>query len=260
MKLLQPNEISNFQENGHILLREVATKSEIEHFQPIISETVKKYSTESRPIAERDTYGKAFLQITNLWEVSEKIREFVFAKKFAQIAADLLGVKKVRLYHDQALFKEANGGFTPWHQDQFYWNLDTPKTITMWLPLVDVSLEMGLMKFADKSHKQGLFDEITISDKSDEIYSQIIEKYKFAVSMPIEMKAGDATFHYGHTIHCAEPNRSKNIREIMTIIYFADGAKISKPINNFQKSDHKRWLDSIPAGELANGKLNPILN
>lgn len=253
-------QIRKFQTNGHILLREVATQEEINLYRPIISDAVYKFSTENRKLSERNTYDKAFLQVTNLWEVDEDVKKFVFEKKFAQIAADLLGVEKVRLYHDQALFKEANGGYTPWHQDQFYWNLDTPKTITMWIPLVDVSPDMGLMKFARKSHKKGLYDEITISDKSDEIYAEIIEKEGFEISQPVLMKAGDASFHYGHTIHSADANNSEKIREVMTIIYFADGARITEPINNFQKADHERWLDSIAVGELARGKLNPIVN
>ena len=168
--------ISDFQTNGYILLREVAASEEISFYRPLIKKAVYKYSTETRKLSERNTYGKAFLQITNLWERDEQVKKFVFARKFAQIAADLLGVEKVRLYHDQALFKEAKGGPTPWHQDQFYWNLDTPKTITMWMPLVDVSVESGLMKFADKSHQKGLYESITISDKSDEIYSETIAK------------------------------------------------------------------------------------
>lgn len=257
---LSDGQIDEFQSNGYILLRKVATPEEVKYYRPIISEVVYKYSIETRNLSERNTYGKAFLQVTNLWEADEKVKEFVFTRKFAQIAADLLGVEKVRLYHDQALFKEANGGYTPWHQDQFYWNLDTPKTITMWMPLVDVSTEMGLMKFARRSHKYGLFEAVTISDKSDEIYAEIIENEDFEVSQPIAMKAGDATFHYGHTIHSADANFSQITREVMTIIYFADGARITEPINNFQKADHERWLDSIAVGELANGRLNPILN
>ena len=74
------------------------------------------------------------------------------------------------------------------------------------------------------------------------------------------MGAGDATFHFGHTIHSADPNLSKTTREVMTIIYFSDGARITEPINDYQKADHQRWLDSIPVGEKATGKLNPILN
>ena len=36
----------------------------------------------------------------------------------------LLQTPGVRMYHDQALYKEAGGGYTPWHVDQFYWPLD----------------------------------------------------------------------------------------------------------------------------------------
>lgn len=257
---LSTEQISEFQNNGHILLREVATKNEVNFYRPIISNAVRQFSKETRKLSERDTYGKAFLQITNLWEIEEQVKKFVFARKFAQIAADLLGVEKVRLYHDQALFKEGGGGYTPWHQDQFYWNLDTTKTITMWMPLVEVSPDMGLMKFAKNSHQFGLFDEITISDKSNEVYTQIIDETGFALSQPVTMQAGDATFHYGHTIHCADSNQTQMTREVFTIIYFADGAKITEPINHFQKADHERWLDSIAIGELANGKLNPVVN
>jgi len=253
-------QFSDFQTNGHILLREVATSEEIFFYRPIISDAVYKYSTENRKLSERDTYGKAFLQITNLWERDDKVREFVFNKKFAQTAADLLGVEKVRLYHDQALFKESGGGHTPWHQDQFYWNLDTEKTITMWMPLVDISAEMGTMKFANKSHKVGLVENISISDESDEVFVKYIAENDLDVFQPQFMKAGDATFHTGLTIHSAATNQAEKVREVITIIYFADGAKIAKPINKFQEIDHRVWLDSIAVGELANGKLNPIIN
>ena len=74
------------------------------------------------------------------------------------------------------------------------------------------------------------------------------------------MKAGDATFHAGWTIHSAGGNASETVREVMTVIYFADGARICEPINEFQKADHERWLSNIEVGALANGKLNPILN
>jgi hypothetical protein len=57
----------------------------------------------------------------NLWPKDEGIRRFVLPRRFGRVAADLLGVKGVRVYHDQAFLKEAGGGITPWHQDQHYW-------------------------------------------------------------------------------------------------------------------------------------------
>ncbi len=62
--------------------------------------------------------------------------------------SQLFGVKNVRLCHDQALIKEAGGGITPWHQDAMYWPLDGTKCITMWMPLVDITTDMGVLTFA----------------------------------------------------------------------------------------------------------------
>ncbi len=110
-----------------------------------------RHSRETRSLEDRDTYGKAFLQLLNLWRVDDSVRQFVFAGRFAEVAARLLGVKAVRLYHDQALFKEAGGGRTPCHQDQFYWPFDSDQTVTLWMPLIDITADIGSMTFASGS-------------------------------------------------------------------------------------------------------------
>ncbi len=46
------------------------------------------------------------------------MRKFVFGTRLARIAAELMGVRGVRIYHDQALCKLPGGGPTPWHADQ----------------------------------------------------------------------------------------------------------------------------------------------
>src|SRR6185436_17080033 len=126
---------------------EVATR-----YKDSITACVKRLNSERRPMEQRDTYGKAFLQTMNLWRHDATLKDFVFARRFAKIAADLMGVPSVRLYHDQALFKEPGGGPTPWHQDEYYWPLDTSNTITMWMPLVDVPREVGSMTFGTGTH------------------------------------------------------------------------------------------------------------
>src|ERR687884_2235814 len=160
--------IARYQSDGHILLRCVASAAEVAAYGPHISGAALRYSTETRPLHERNTYGKAFLQVINLWERDEVVRRFVLARRFGKIAADLMGVDGVRLFHDQALFKEPGGGFTPWHQDQIYWPLDTDHTITMWMPLVDIPAEVGSMTFVSGSHALDYHAMITISDQSEE--------------------------------------------------------------------------------------------
>src|ERR1051325_6255242 len=92
-------EIASFREKGHVLLPSVASPEEIAAFRPVINKAAYTYNTEKRKLEDRDTYGKAFLQITNLWEVDADVRRFTLAKRFAGIAAQLLGVEKVRIYH-----------------------------------------------------------------------------------------------------------------------------------------------------------------
>jgi ectoine hydroxylase-related dioxygenase (phytanoyl-CoA dioxygenase family) len=246
--------------DGHILVRNVISPDQLISHRQAIVDAVRRHSNEHRDLDERDTYGKAFLQITNLWQKDEAVKRFVFEHRFAQIAADLLGVEKVRLYHDQALFKEPGGGYTPWHQDQFYWPLDTDKMVTMWMPLVDINEEMGLVRFASGSHLYPALQDLEISDQSDEFYHQFVAEKPLPIEGPSQMSAGDATFHSGWTIHSAGPNHSSKMREVMTIIYFADGARITRPLNKYQQADLEAWFPGQKPGEVADSPLNPILN
>jgi ectoine hydroxylase-related dioxygenase (phytanoyl-CoA dioxygenase family) len=254
-----PAQCKEFRENGHILTRNLVSAAEMAVYRPAIVEAVRKYRTEKRKLSERDTYGKAFLQIMNLWRVDERVREFVLAKRFAKTAADLLGVKNVRIYHDQALFKESGGGPTPWHQDQYYWPLDSSNMITMWMPLVDISVDMGMLSFATGSHKNGLVIDENISDESDTLYKKYIREHRFPIVRAAGLQAGDATWHYGNTIHNAPGNESAQMREVMTIIYMADGIRISEPKNKWQANDLQTWLGGLPAGRLATSELNPLV-
>src|ERR1051325_10181425 len=93
------DQIAGYQQQGHVVLRGVALPQEVAAYRPVLAEAVARYKTETRPLAERDTYGKAFLQVTNLWERDDAVRRFVMARRFAKSAADLMGVDGVRLYH-----------------------------------------------------------------------------------------------------------------------------------------------------------------
>ena len=256
---LTPAQISAFRDNGHVLLEGLAKPDEMAHFQPAIRAAADRFNTERRALAERDTYGKAFLQIMNLWTRDEEVRKFVLAERFANVAAQLLGVERVRVYHDQALYKEPGGGPTPWHQDQFYWPLDTDQTITMWMPLVDITQDMGMLNFASGSQRDGSITDTPISDDSERIFSEYVSDKGYPVTEQAAMRAGDATFHGGWTIHNAPGNASDTTREVMTVIYFADGAKVTEPKNDPQENDRQQWLAGLPAGSLAASELNPVI-
>jgi ectoine hydroxylase-related dioxygenase (phytanoyl-CoA dioxygenase family) len=187
------------------------------------------------------------------------VRRFTTARRFARVAAELLGVPAVRLYHDQALFKEAGGGPTPFHQDQFYWPFDKDLTVTMWMPLVDVPAEIGSMTFASGSHRLGHVADVPISDESEAHFRDFIEEKGLHLDTHGALAAGDATFHAGWTLHGAPPNPTGTLRAVMTVIYFADGLRAVEPDHPFRAFDLKIWLPGVQPGELAASDINPVL-
>lgn len=256
---LDDQQIKEFRRDGHTLIKQVLSPEEITLYRDVLVNAAERYNTEKRKMEDRDTYGKAFLQIMNLWRVDEQVKKFVLAKRLGKIAADLLGVDHVRIYHDQALFKEPGGGPTPWHQDQYYWPVDTTNTITMWMPLVDINVEMGMLTFATGSHSNGAVFNHEISDESEKEFDRYVKEKGFEISRASTMKAGDATWHYGFTIHNAPPNHSEKMREIMTIIYIADAATITQPTNPWQENDRQTWFLGLPVGAPAASEINPVV-
>jgi ectoine hydroxylase-related dioxygenase (phytanoyl-CoA dioxygenase family) len=253
-----PAAIAQFAASGHTVVRGLASADEVAAYRPSLVAAAESRRFERRPLSERDTYGKAFLQMMNIWTVDEAARRFVCARRFAKVAADLLGVDGVRLYHDQALFKEPGGGPTPWHQDQVYWPLDTPSTITMWMPIVDIPPEVGSMTFVAGSHRIGDVGAGQISDESNEAISQLISTRGLTLETHGALAAGDATFHAGWTLHSAGANPTGAMREVVTVIYYADGARVSEPTAR-QRFDLQLWLTGLAPGDLAASDEHPVL-
>jgi hypothetical protein len=256
---LTQGQISGFQRDGHILLRALASQEEVARYRPRILAARDLYGPEPTPLEKRDTYGKAFLKGMNLWPTDDVVRQFVWARRFAKVAADLLGVDGVRIYHDQALLKEPGGGLTPWHQDQHYWPLATDNTITMWMPLTDVTPEMGTMHFASGSHQKGYLGVLPISDESEATFERFINQLGWKRIPGAAMAAGDATFHYGWTLHGAPGNATHRPREVMTIIWYADGTLVGPLDNVNRQRDRDRWLPGLQPGDLAASELNPLV-
>ena len=252
------DQISFFDKNRFIKLKQVLNKEAVDFFANRITQKVHELSGEKRSLEERDTYGMAFLQIFNLWKEDEAIRELIFSKRIAGIATALLQTKGVRMYHDQALYKEPGGGFTPWHADQYYWPLASDKTVTAWMPLQETPLEMGPLEFSAGSHVIVDGRELAISDESEQIIRQKLKVTDFQhVVEPFEL--GEISFHSGWVFHRAGANKTSTMRQVMTTIYMDSEMKLAQPQNDNQINDWNTWCPGAIVGEVIESPLNPIL-
>lgn len=255
---LTQEHIDFFQKNKYIKLKHVLDAPTLSYFNAVISKKVDELKQENLPLEARSTYGKAFLQLFNLYQTDDAIKSLVFSKRLAGIAANLLQIDSVRLYHDQALFKEAGGGITPWHADQYYWPLETDKTITAWIPLQATPLEMGPLEFSAGSHEIVEGRDLSISDESETAIQKRLKVTDFKhVIEPFD--AGEISFHSGWVFHRAGANTTDEMRKVMTIIYMDSTMRLKKPVNEGQTADWHKWCPGVEIGEVINSPINPIL-
>ena len=56
-----------FEERGYVKLRQFLDPQVLQAWAPVISAKVMELNTQHLPLEQRDIYGKAFLQVWNMW-------------------------------------------------------------------------------------------------------------------------------------------------------------------------------------------------
>lgn len=256
--MLDAASIAAWRNDGFVKLEGVFSSDVLRYYGNEITERVLELNALHLPMDERDTYQRAFLQVTNLWTKSETVRTFVLGRRLGRIAAELMGVDGVRIYHDQALYKEPGGGHTPWHADQYYWPLASEHCVTAWIPLQATPVEMGALAFARGSHRLDVGRDLPISDDSEARIQQIVAEAGFAYECT-SFAEGDVSFHSGWTFHRAGPNLTSTPRRVMTIIYMDRDMRLAEPANDNQVLDRDVFCPGIAVGHVIDSALNPLV-
>lgn len=255
---LSPEQICQFRRDGFIKLKDVLDATTLAYFGNEITRLTLELNVDHRPLAERSTYDRAFLQVMNLWEHSPLVGRFVMGQRLARLAAELLEVSGVRLYHDQSLYKEPGGGMTPAHADQYYWPLATDRTITAWIPLQPVPEEMGPLGFYAGSQSVAFGRDLGISDESERKISANMNRHGFAF-VSGAFAAGEVSLHLGWTFHKAAANRSTVPRSVMTVIYMDSAMRLARALSPAQIRDRDQWCPGAVAGEVIDTRKNPVI-
>ncbi len=251
---LTNDQIAQYRRDGFIALNDVVTGDELAAMRSAVEQAVELENVgKTRPVAEKGVYEQIFIQKVNLWRRHPRVRDFTLSKRLGNIAARLEG-KPMRLWHDQALFKEPKGGKpTPWHQDAHYWPHDNPRdSTTIWIALRDATIENGCMTFIPTTHRLDTLPPVNLS-KPDDIF-EWAPQFKGLRGQTIELQAGSCTFHNGLTFHYAGPNRSSGMREAFAILYMPDGTRfngdahiVTDPLN-------------LRSGDPLDGEMFPVVS
>ncbi|MEP0861425.1 MAG: phytanoyl-CoA dioxygenase family protein [Ignavibacterium sp.] len=252
-KELYKEQINFYHNNGYVKIENVVEENYLTELRRIIEAAVFiRKGKDERDLKQKSQYEQSFLQCGYLCWDFPAVKEIVFAKRFAGIVRDLMQAEHIRLWHDQALFKEPGGRVTDAHQDCSYWPIHQAQfTSTMWLALVDVPVEKGCLYFYPKTNDPNLREYVDIFKNPHQP-----EFLKNEEKVFVPLKAGDATFHSGLTFHGAGENKTNQMREAMTVIYIKDGV-------TFDSSDERNKTHTscigLQEGEIINTKYTPIL-
>ena len=150
---------------------------------------------------------------------SEKWLEFATHPDLMQMAEDLIG-ENIILWGTTIFGKPARDGKeTPWHQDGDYYPIRPLETMTIWIPLDDVTVENGPMRFIPGSHQQKKCyshhwqenDELTINLVCDS------EHFDASTAENLIVKAGQVSYHDVYMIHGSLANHTNQRRAAFVV-------------------------------------------
>lgn len=251
---LTEEQVSFYRENGFLQVHDLVPPDALERLREALDAAYRGDRGGIHTSARDSAYAKVLDQRVNVWRDDLVVRAHVFDRRLAEMARQLMGVRAVRLWHDQALYKQPGDSKpTPWHQDLPYWPMREPGALSLWLALDDVDEHNGAMSFVPGSHWVGVIPGINLVDPED-IFA-MVPKGALAGVRPVlcRLRAGSGTFHDGRTFHAAGANRTARPRRAMVTIYMADGT-------TFDGRRHvvTDGLGLAPGDALA-GELFPIL-
>jgi ectoine hydroxylase-related dioxygenase (phytanoyl-CoA dioxygenase family) len=253
--VLTPETIQTFQEKGYVLTENVIeTLPLARHATSVDREVAKRTSSDKRNVDEKTEYEQSFIQCMRLWETSSDVRPLTFHAGLAGIAAQLLGVSSVRLWQDQALYKEPGGRDTDAHQDQTFWPIGEVPLVSAWIPFDAVRKINGAMSYVPGSHKAGPLRAVDITH-STEPYNILSDPALNGMSPEwVSVDPGSVVWHSGFTVHQAAANQSDGARRVFTIVYFADGFRRMKnwPVFPLDRAE-------VGVGELMQGEGLPVV-
>jgi hypothetical protein len=248
---LDPLAITHFNRDGYVKLKRVLSPGAL---------ALLRQETETSLRAELGENPRLdFRSGEMMWLENEIFRQFVLSPRIAEIAAALMGVQRVRLYHDNALAKEPGCGRTPWHYDEEHFPIASKNVCTVWIPLQAIPRNMGPLAFAVGMDTCRLVESVQSSrfDTSyDSTVSNIFAEQGVAVDDgPFEL--GEISFHHAQSFHTAGPNNTSESRMVLATTYFEDGACVV-PAPTMISGDWRKFMPDVDAGETIDSRYNPI--
>ncbi|MGE3466283.1 MAG: phytanoyl-CoA dioxygenase family protein [Pyrinomonadaceae bacterium] len=254
-------EVDRFQNDGFIEGVKLLSDSQIEELRRELTALMQPEYKNDQRFYEYNTNeaadpSKRLFHALGAWRVSPAFHDLIFSEPFISIAEQLLG-GPVRFWHDQLFVKPAHdGAVVAWHQDYSYWTRTKPVAhLTCWIGLDDSTVENGCVHYVPGSHRWDLLPRGDLASDMDAVLDLLTAEQKAGFDpVPVELKAGEASFHHPMMLHGSYENRSNRPRRAAVINVLRDGV--------VSDSDEPllAGVPVIPKGDKIGGRFFPLLS
>jgi ectoine hydroxylase-related dioxygenase (phytanoyl-CoA dioxygenase family) len=260
------DEVAFFRENGFLAVERLTTDEEIAWLRAIFEHIFDPANAGRRgaPLDRSGTpqrkddaarLGQAFFPEMQF----PAILASTFHRNAKRYAAALLGEDEADLTCWGHMIRKPPGGrAVNWHQDHAYWQPELDyHALGVWLPLHDVSVEMGAMQFIPGSHRRGLVAHRQEDDPIHNILT-VTERVDVASATPCPLKAGGATFHHAETLHHTAPNATGQHRLAFPMEFQVKPRRRAVPEVMPWVDEHRAAAGTQPLTWVADGKVSVL--
>jgi phytanoyl-CoA hydroxylase len=232
-------QVAEYLENGYIVIENFLDSQELELWREVTEDAVKQRLIERNGLTNQDSdsyYSQVFIQAVRLADTHEGMAKLMLDERLGQAAGTLAGVDGIRIWHDQALFKQPYGNPTGWHLDNPYWSFHSPNAISIWVALDRATLANGCLWYIPGVHKQARYENAGIGANIGDLF-RVYPEWAHKKAVPAPCAAGAAVFHNGLVAHGAGANMTPSPRRAMTCAYMPDGSTFNG-IKNVLRDDY----------------------
>ena len=221
-----PEQIHAYRDNGFHLIPDFLDAGELAAWRDAVERAMDARGDAVLPRPDDPLLGAnrtVLYQRINLWMDHPAVRRLVLDERIGRLAAQLEGVDGIRVWHDQALYKDPWANPTSWHQDNTKWSFSAEHAITVWVALDEVDARNGCMFFLPGTHRRRLDTDFATGAPMNAIFTAHPELSTLDPVAAV-LPAGGCSFHNGLTVHAAAANMSRHPRRAMTCAFMPDGS------------------------------------
>ena len=255
-------EIEFFQENGFLVVERLTSDEELAWIRSIF-EHIFDPGQAAEPGAPIDRSGTlpedAPSELSQAFFPELRFPDLLntaHARNARRYAAALLGIGEERVSSWGHMIKKPPGGRAAlWHQDHAYWQPELDYwALGVWLPLDDVSEDMGAMQFIPGSHKAGLLPH-RHEDAPVENVLVVDLPVDTSAAVACPLPAGGATFHHFQTLHYTAPNTTDRQRLAYPVEFQIAPTHRAEPLDMPWVEERRAVVGDAPLTYIADGKV-----